>query len=797
VYQSGVESLDFPDGEKPPEKVEKNRPRSEVFLLTETKHSTATPWRHSRPAVLTLLALAVAVAALPLILAIDAAWVIGWSDGCLLLFAVAAALKCFVTTRRLCGLERIAWIFISLAYFLYALAEAIWATYEVILDVPIPNLSASDVGYMIAPVLLIVGIWLYRTSNPTLPAVIIQLGNAGILVATIFLANMIAFQQLLEVSGLSLSFIAYAVIGAAAFLFALFNICFYMRGRRRLVMMPLLFALGSLAVANYMTVYEVAADIYTSTSNANIGYFFTFAFGYWAAFEQDHLKTAPEEEQGLQAFDEVAQQWETLLLPLAIAVLMAVALIWRENLTADLIPQATGALLLFSAGLAIRDWCSQRVEGQLREGTRRNAVSLRESEQRLLAKNEELASANRELSKEMIARKHIEGELRHSHKMEAIGQLTGGVAHDFNNLLAVIIGNVDLLEQTLEPDSSQRAYTQEATAAANRGAALTERLLAFSRKQALDPRPIGVNDLLKSMTALFERTLGETIQLRFEIDADVAPCMVDRAQLENAILNLVINARDAMNSGGVITIGTSNTTLHAHDVAEYPEAEAGDYVSIAVRDTGTGMRDQVRARAFEPFFTTKEVGAGSGLGLSMVYGFVKQSGGQVSIESEEGSGTEVRLYLPQTSLLPDPIEGVDTNSAPTGRRESLLVVEDDPALRKVIVAFLSERNYQVAAAPDGSEALEILDESGPFDLLLSDIILPGEFSGQELANEVTRRQPSIKILLMSGYASDAFEDRARPADYANLLQKPFSMGSLARKIRSVLKAEGGDDSNPN
>jgi CheY-like chemotaxis protein len=209
------------------------------------------------------------------------------------------------------------------------------------------------------------------------------------------------------------------------------------------------------------------------------------------------------------------------------------------------------------------------------------------------------------------------------------------------------------------------------------------------------------------------------------------------------------------------------------------------------------MRDQVRARAFEPFFTTKEVGAGSGLGLSMVYGFVKQSGGQVSIESEEGSGTEVRLYLPQTSLLPDPIEGVDTNSAPTGRRESLLVVEDDPALRKVIVAFLSERNYQVAAAPDGSEALEILDESGPFDLLLSDIILPGEFSGQELANEVTRRQPSIKILLMSGYASDAFEDRARPADYANLLQKPFSMGSLARKIRSVLKAEGGDDSNPN
>jgi CheY-like chemotaxis protein len=273
--------------------------------------------------------------------------------------------------------------------------------------------------------------------------------------------------------------------------------------------------------------------------------------------------------------------------------------------------------------------------------------------------------------------------------------------------------------------------------------------------------------------------------------------MVDRAQLENAILNLVINARDAMHSGGLITIETSNVTLDAHDVAKYPEAVAGDYVSIAVRDTGAGMHAQVRARVFEPFFTTKEVGAGSGLGLSMVYGFVKQSGGQVSIESEEGSGTEVRLYIPQTDLPPDPIEGIDSNSAPSGRRVSVLVVEDDPALRKVIVSFLDEQNYQVAAAPDGSEALAILDESGPFDLLLSDIILPGEFSGQELAKEITRRQPSIKILLMSGYASDAFEERARPADYANLLQKPFSMGALARKMRSVLKAEEGDDPDPN
>jgi CheY-like chemotaxis protein len=272
--------------------------------------------------------------------------------------------------------------------------------------------------------------------------------------------------------------------------------------------------------------------------------------------------------------------------------------------------------------------------------------------------------------------------------------------------------------------------------------------------------------------------------------------MADPAQLENAILNLVINARDAMLGGGLITIKASNVTLDARDVAEYPDAEAGDYVSIVVRDTGVGMSAQVRARVFEPFFTTKEMGAGSGLGLSMVYGFVKQSGGYISIDSEEGSGTEARLYIPQTDLLPDPIEDIDGDAAPAGQRESVLVVEDDLAFRNVLVSFLEQKNYQVASAPDASEALAILDMSGPFDLLLSDIILPGERSGPELANEIASRQPSIKILLMSGYASDALEGKAGPPKYAKLLQKPFSMGTLAKEMRSILKAEEGADSDP-
>ncbi|MBW2579283.1 MAG: response regulator, partial [Deltaproteobacteria bacterium] len=313
-------------------------------------------------------------------------------------------------------------------------------------------------------------------------------------------------------------------------------------------------------------------------------------------------------------------------------------------------------------------------------------------------------------------------------------------------------------------------------------------------KQPLDARPVNINDLLESMTALLERTLGETIELRFKLRPNIAACMIDRLQLENAILNLAINARDAMHSGGLITIETSNVSLDVRDASMLPDATEGDYVLISVRDTGVGMSAPVRARVFEPFFTTKDVGAGSGLGLSMVYGFVKQSGGHVSIESKPGSGTEVRLYIPWTNQPLDALEYIDADTVPSGQRESILVVEDDPALQQVIFLFLEQQNYQVAAASNGSEALAILDESGPFDLLLSDIILPGELSGTELVKLATSKQPSIKTLLMSGYASDAFEGETDPPDPANLLQKPFSMGALARKVRSALSAEEGADS---
>ena len=746
-----------------------------------------------RLATLFVIAVVVLVASAPLVLASEANWVVAWSNVSMLAIVSATTLKCFSTSRRLQGKDRTAWTFISLAYLAYAVGQLSWLIYEMFLGIRNPIPSFADIAFLIAPLLLMIGVWIYRTSAPTLASAVVQIGNTGILLTAIFLANTIAFLHHLESVGsptLSHVLIAYLVVATTAFLFALFNIFFYMGGSRRLVMLPLLVALGSLALSDYLSAYQFTSGAYSSGTYANIGYFITFSFGYWAAFEQDYARKDLAPEHHLASADQTARQWETLLPPITLAGLLGIVVIHPEGVTADLAPHAIGALLLFMISIALRDWWAQRVEIELMKEAEKGAAMLEQSEQQLLTKNEQLAAANRELSKEMIARKHMQEELRHSQKMEAIGQLTGGVAHDFNNLLAVIVGNIDLLEQSLDPDGPERTYTQEATAAANRGAALTGRLLAFSRKQPLDPRPVCINDLLESMTALLERTLGETIQLRFKLRDNITPCMIDRLQLENAILNLAINARDAMPGGGSITIETSNVSLGAREVAQLPGAVEGDYVLIAVRDTGIGMSAAVQARVFEPFFTTKDVGEGSGLGLSMVYGFVKQSGGYVSIESKPGSGTEVRLYIPWTDLPLDSLEDIDADKVPVGHSEAVLVVEDDEALRKVIVLFLERQNYQVAAASNGPEALAILNESGPFDLLVSDIILPGELSGPALVNAAISKQPSMKFLLMSGYASDAFEGEVHPPDSANLLQKPFSMGALARKVRFVLKAEG-------
>ncbi len=388
---------------------------------------------------------------------------------------------------------------------------------------------------------------------------------------------------------------------------------------------------------------------------------------------------------------------------------------------------------------------------------------------------------------DVTERKATEAQLRHAQKMEAIGQLTGGVAHDFNNLLAVVAGNLELVAEQLTRDDGSRHFVEKALGAAERGATLTHRLLAFSRKQALRPEDINAGRLVSGMTEMMRRTLGETIEIEVVSDSGLWTTSADPAQLENALLNLAINARDAMPEGGKLTIETSNARLNDDYATTQEDVAPGQYVLIAVTDTGIGMASEERARALEPFFTTKDVGRGSGLGLSMVFGFVKQSGGHLSIYSEVGEGTSVKLYLPRVKTAEQESGRPETQSdIPLARGETVLVVEDDVEVRTLVVSLLRDLGYDIHEAGNGKAALALLDELPCANLLLTDVVLPNGMNGRVLAEEVQRRLPGTAILFMSGYTENSIVHHGRLDDGVQLLQKPFRMSDLARAVRRAL-----------
>ena len=375
--------------------------------------------------------------------------------------------------------------------------------------------------------------------------------------------------------------------------------------------------------------------------------------------------------------------------------------------------------------------------------------------------------------------------LRHALKMEAVGQLTGGVAHDFNNLLAVILGNVELLHEEI----GGNPLITQIDHAATRGAELTHRLLAFSRQQALQPQLIDLTEFVPDLHDLFHRTLGETVKMTIEVPEGVWPVTADPGQLENALLNLAINARDAMPEGGTLEIECSNTEVKENDSRTGDKVEAGDYVQIAVRDSGSGMPEDVREHALEPFYTTKDVGEGSGLGLSMVYGFAQQSGGDAVIESTPGAGTEIKIFLPRsevTTMADEPLSGKDRKR---GKGEAILVLEDDPDVRSFAVSALEGLGYRVHEAADAAAAMQVLEEEAEkLDLLLSDVVLPGGVSGPELAAKARDLYPKLKLVFMSGYAADLHTDNKIPGFDEMLLTKPFRLAELSKAIHDTLAA---------
>ena len=384
-------------------------------------------------------------------------------------------------------------------------------------------------------------------------------------------------------------------------------------------------------------------------------------------------------------------------------------------------------------------------------------------------------------------RKATEAQLQQAQKMEAVGQLTGGLAHDFNNLLAVVLGNLQLLERSIKDDDKAVRRSRAALDATERGAELTKRLLAFSRRQTLEPKTIDVNDLVTDMNTLLRRTLGETVELNMACADDLWLTKADPNQVETAVLNLAINARDAMPDGGKLTVETANECLDETYVAQFSDVDAGDYVMIAVSDTGTGIPKDLVAKVFQPFFTTKDVGKGSGLGLSMVYGFVKQSGGHVRIYSEEGHGTSVKIYLPREASDSVDVEKTDKTEQPIkGGDETILVVEDDPAVRQMAVSLLEDLGYRVLEAENGADALATLQRHESIDLMFSDIIMPGGMNGAELAIQARDRHPGLRVLHTSGYAEAAVTRDGKIGSTNELLSKPYRKEELARKVRRVL-----------
>lgn len=382
-----------------------------------------------------------------------------------------------------------------------------------------------------------------------------------------------------------------------------------------------------------------------------------------------------------------------------------------------------------------------------------------------------------------------QAQLRQSQKMEAMGQLTGGVAHDFNNLLSVILGHAELLGDRFMADDQARRSLKSIVVAASRAANLTNRLLAFSRRQQLKPEPTDVNELILEIESMLRRTIGEHIAVDVRMGEGIWPALTDPSQLEIALVNLAVNARDAMPAGGRLIIDTSNVSLDRNYAAQIPDLEPGDYALIAVIDSGEGIPPALIEKVFEPFFTTKEVGKGTGLGLSMVYGFVKQSGGHIKIYSELGIGTTVRIYLPRSAEAPARMaEPADFARPVVGGSETILVVEDDTMVRENVEAQLARLGYRVIAAPDGPAALGELRQGNPIDLLFTDVIMPGGVNGRQLAETALEIRPGLRVLFTSGYPEDVFADQGWGAMGRRILAKPYRREDLARKIRQVLDA---------
>jgi len=416
-------------------------------------------------------------------------------------------------------------------------------------------------------------------------------------------------------------------------------------------------------------------------------------------------------------------------------------------------------------------------------------LEIRAPDNRIIEAQHNLAPDGRHvvICLDITERKQLEEHLRESQKMEAVGHLTGGVAHEFNNLLTAVIGSLEMMQDLMPEDEILQGLQRTAMRGASRGAELTQRLLAFSRRQALQPASTELHEMVAEAKEIIRRTVPETIAIDSQVPPGVWPVWVDVGQLENALLNLSINARDAMPDGGQITIGADNLTLTPDDLAGHPEVAPGDYVAVWVRDTGEGIPPEIMERVFEPFFTTKEVGQGTGLGLSIVYGFAEQSGGFAEINSTPGNGTTVSLFLPRAQQTESRTVAPTSTKQPKGN-ETILLVEDDGLVREATGTMLRGLGYEVVEVENGPRALEILDGGIELDLLFTDVVMPGGISGTMLAEQARQRRPELRVIVTSGYSDEVVQQDGFALYGVRLLSKPYTLQEMACTLREVLEA---------
>jgi nitrogen-specific signal transduction histidine kinase len=394
------------------------------------------------------------------------------------------------------------------------------------------------------------------------------------------------------------------------------------------------------------------------------------------------------------------------------------------------------------------------------------------------------------VTRDLTEKRDVEEQLRQSQKMEAVGQLTGGLAHDFNNLLMGISGSMEMMQVRIAQGRAGELerYLTAGQGAVKRAAALTHRLLAFARRQTLDPKPINANRLLSDLEELVRRTVGPSVEVEVVGASGLWPTFVDPNQLENAVLNLCVNGRDAMPDGGKLTIETANKWIDER-AARRHDLPVGQYISVCVTDTGVGMRPEVIAKAFDPFFTTKPMGEGTGLGLSMIYGFARQSGGQVRIYSEVGQGTTMCIYLPRHADDALPVDEPQREPSLTalGEGEVVLIIDDEPTIRMLLTDLLTASGYSVIEAPDGPSGMKVLESDTKIDLLITDVGLPGGLNGRQVADAARVKRQDLKILFITGYAENAVMGQSRFQDRMFVMTKPFQMDALARKIQEIIE----------